>query len=155
MTAAGRDQFYKTVGQQAQGAGQHADPRAPVHVPDLSDLPEDRHDSHPCYEVVAVTRSMLSLEVAPRVRRAFPYAFLEEVDYTDPNLLVLHFPQWIVTIKGRNMDPVYKALIDHRAVRITSVRDDFGQGGSEGQTVITTISIDKQSDAPAGEDRAP
>jgi hypothetical protein len=63
----------------------------------------------------------------------------------DPsNGIVLHYPSEQVLLQGRRLEPLYKAITQHRvsSVRASGTRGDFGNDGAE--PVVTEIRFDQR-----------
>ena len=88
---------------------------------------DDRPADPRCLETREVTAVFLRLQ-SPRERVALPYSSLIKLTLkTDETALELSFVTHCVTITGKNLSEIYKAITEVEARLIRVVEDDFSE----------------------------
>lgn len=90
----------------------------------------------------AVPVAMLDFEQADGTRMALPYHHLNKATLEGGATLTLMFSDEVITITGRRLEPLYRAILGHRAGRISA----DGQGGFDTGHEPVVIGIDIRAD---------
>lgn len=86
--------------------------------------------------------------------KAFPYTSLLWVDYNPSKGMLLHFATHTVTVKGRNLGPLYAAVVRFDLPEITEVGEKRTLAG-EDETVVTSLHILQKPDGKSPEFEMP
>lgn len=70
------------------------------------------------------------------------YSYFAGMEFDASGVLVLYFTTHKVTVRGRNLRPVYEGLLDH-SVGFLQEEDERYNDVPEGETVITSILAEK------------
>lgn len=109
---------------------------------------ETRMPEHPisgelrCFGVAPDNRrppAMLVLRLKTGDQKALMYAYLVEVDFNPSTGIRLRFVSHEVTIRGRNLEPLFTRLVEHRVGWIEAVDDPTAVG--DGAPVVAAIDI--------------
>lgn len=90
----------------------------------------------------------LDIEDGPKPVVTFGYVYLGVRSECRPDSFTVTFvgvETWRVTVKGRNLRPIYDRLQEHRVRRIRVVERDFAPD-TDKQPVITKISVEEVPD---------
>jgi hypothetical protein len=113
----------------------------------FSDLGSQANDDDlgPCCMIAPKFSHALDVEQSgAKPIRTFQYMFLSVMSEMRPDEFWFVFEGeegWKLTVKGRNLRPVYDKINDHRLRRIRAVDRDFN--GNDGKPVITGIELTK------------
>ena len=77
---------------------------------------------------MGVTALMLDLRFKDGRRKALPYGYLTQVDLDPSADLTIAFTACQIKITGRNLDAVYKAILNHTALAIIEAGEQFDDG---------------------------
>lgn len=104
---------------------------------------EEAADEYKCMKLLAGNEGqglMLELRFKTRNSIALPYSYLTKVTY-DPSVgITIEFAGDTVQITGRNLDPVYHALVHHKAASIRE-RDETDDTLPNTECVVSRIVI--------------
>lgn len=106
-------------------------PPAPAEAPPHEDAGSDRQ----CL--------MLDFRYRSGDAIALSYAYLISVAFDRSKGIALEFSGYRVTVAGRNLVSLYRALLDHRAAHIDESGEMAAAGAPDGATVITRITVAK------------
>lgn len=120
-----------------------ATPALPVGADAPAPLGFERHADTPAL--------MIDFVLSGGDRSSFPYAYLSAIHLEAGGVLELEFSGRPVRITGRNLLPLYKALLVHLVTRVAVASSDFDDGSA--QTWIRDIMIDGGPDTMAGSAR--
>ena len=84
----------------------------------------------------------LELDIKLRTgdRWGLPYAYKTAIEFNLSGDLTIHFTTHTINIKGRNLSPLYDALVAHRVAQILEHDNEFDDL-PEQATVINSITI--------------
>ncbi len=107
--------------------------------------PEDTEDEFPCYGRLRGPRQaafMLELRRATGDGEAFDYGLLGRVRFDPSAGLALHFANGVVTVRGRNLRPVFEAALTRRLLWVREAAEPGRAGGDPDATVVTAIAVE-------------
>jgi hypothetical protein len=81
---------------------------------------------------------MFSIKLKTGDCAAFPYAYLQRIDWDPSKGLTLHLTSELITIEGRYLEELYYALLDHLVREITEADADY-QTAPEKEAFIEQI----------------
>ena len=67
---------------------------------------------HACYEESAQPSLGITFCRKDGVQRFVPFSFLSNVDFDGNGELIFHFTTWSATVRGENLQPLWKAVRD-------------------------------------------
>ena len=89
---------------------------------------------------------MLDVHAEPHERHAFPYSLMRKASFLGGKRIVIEYMPEKVSIEGIRLEPLYRAILQHRArsVRVNGDARGFGSAMTDsGEPVITRITIDQ------------
>lgn len=110
---------------------------------------EDAEDEFPCYGRLRGVRQaafMLELRLATGDADAFDYGLLGRVRLDPSAGLMLWFANGTVTVRGRNLRPVFEAALARRLAWVREADEPARVGRDPGATVVTAIEVETGSD---------
>jgi hypothetical protein len=115
-------------------------------VPDLVPYPmQDREVVlGPLITVEGGFASMLDLRFRDGRREAVPYSYLSRVTYDPNGAIRLQLPECIVTVSGRRLLPVQKAIATHTALAVSESETRFDDDG--GTPYVEAIRIEDRKE---------
>lgn len=88
---------------------------------------------------------MLDVHAGPHERHAFPYSLMRKASFLGGRRIVIEYMPEKVSIEGMGLEPLYRAILQHRArsVRVNADARGFGPAMTDStEPVITRITID-------------
>ena len=89
---------------------------------------------------------MLDVHANPHERHAFPYSLMRKASFLGGTRIVIEYMPETVSIEGMGLEPLYRAILQHRArsIRVNGDARGFGpKTNDSGEPVITRITIDQ------------
>ena len=74
--------------------------------------------------MVTIHLQCLSFSLKTGLSKAFGYPYLSTLDFNPSESIVLGFAAAFVTVKGRNLQALFKHLLQHKVALIQEVDDD-------------------------------
>lgn len=100
---------------------------------------DERQESAECFDVAEAYVAMLDLHLANGDRVALPYSLLMKIEFDPSEGITLRFSTDDVTIKGRRLEPLYKALMQQRVSGIGEASNGHPAANEAVHAVITNI----------------
>lgn len=75
-------------------------------------------------------------------RWAFPYSYKTAIKFDLSGTIMIYFTTHVVTIRGRNLKPLYEALITHTLICVREATDEFTEN-LEDNTVVASLKVDE------------
>ena len=85
---------------------------------------------------------MLDVRTLTKGRLGFAYSYLENVLFDESGFLVLSFGTAKITVEGRNLAPLYEALLNHKVRYVRQENPNIEKDVPEKETFIASILID-------------
>ena len=89
---------------------------------------------------------MLDVHAGPHEQHAFPYSLMRKASFLGGTRIVIEYMPEKVSIEGIGLEPLYRAILQHRArsVRVNGDARGFGPKMTDScEPVITRITIDQ------------
>lgn len=134
------DKYRRQPASKTQAEQQSAKETIPLEgeTPPASSVPDET--PHACYAAfsdgLAYTVDYVFLNGS---RRAIAYGYLTEVRIDPSEGIEVRYTGPVVSIRGRNLMPIYEALRTQRAYRIIEIDARFGL--SDADTAVTAIEV--------------
>lgn len=87
--------------------------------------PKSRGGGEPADTLSAGTALMLDLVMREGDHLALPYSYLAAARFNPSAGITLEYPDRVVTITGRRLEPLYQAVCTHTARRVVQGQDGF------------------------------
>ncbi len=102
-------------------------------------------EDKPAYSLTRDSRQSITLDLHFRngKRKSRGYHHLMDIDLESPAEMMLRFTHMTITLTGRNLLPLYKALSDHRVRTITETGEEQDNLPEE-ETVIYKIAVGEE-----------
>lgn len=141
----GRPKFLEQYAEQKPPSGVTADSPAPLPAADAPEgLPEPEEPADP-FSMVNLARRQPQIMLVLRKKdgncKALGYSYLVGIDFDPSEHVVLEFTGHKVTIRGRNLLPLFKGLVAHKIGLVQEV-DERTDASEEKATVVSSIKIE-------------